>query len=513
MSESTAKQSDKPRSINRWSVGTLSLLQMGFMLVIFVAVNYLGAVRYQRSDLSRSKDFTLSNVSRRLLESDQLQRREEPVRMIVAYKRSSPFYDRVRALAEEYVRLSNGKLTLELVDPVRSADLTLQLASRYRIEHFTRNLVIIDAREGAPEVPDGKEAENDLASRVRFVDEEGIVLHRVDRQKQRRPIGFQGEDAITAALLSALEGKPRRMYLLADKSDIKAGGENSPWEVMRRNIARRNIELVPARISELERIPDDARGLVLVAPRYDLEDRELAVLEEYWARPRSALLVTLDPAARPARLRSFLRRHGVSPRKDRVITRSGGQINTFVRASFTPGLEFTRDLWGKSTVIEGTSCSLEVRENADDLLNLRITPFKLLEAAGDFWGETDFEDEQPEHDPQEDNAPPVALAAAVVRGAATDDRFAEETSRMVVIGNSDFLNPEGMRPEMLDFLQSSMSWLIGREELAGIGPQSLRNWKLPILPGQVTFINRINLFFLPLLALIIAAAVWHSRRM
>jgi len=513
MTEPTAKRSDKSRPINRWSVGTLSMLQIAFMLVIFVTVNYLGAVRYQRADLSRSKDFTLSNVSKRLLESEELQRREEPVRMIVAYRRSSPFYDRVRALAEEYVRLSNGKLTLQLIDPVRSADLTLQLAGRYRIEHFTRNLVIVDAREGAPEVPEGKEAENDLAARVRYVDEEAIVLHQVDAQRQRRPIGFQGEDAITAALLSALEGKPRRMYLLADKSDIAGGGENSPWEVMRRNIARRNIELVPARISELEQIPEDARGLVLIAPRYDLEDRELAVLEEYWARPRSALMVALDPSARPAKLRSFLRRHGISPHKDRVITRSGGQTNTFVRASFTPGLEFTRDLWGKSTVIEGNSCSLEVRENADDLLNLRITPFKLLEAAGDFWGETNFDDEEPTLDPQEDHAPPVALAAAVVRGAATDDRFAEETSRMVVIGNSDFLNPDGLRPEMLDFLQSSMTWLIGREHLAGIGPHSLVNWKLPLLSPQISFINRINLFFLPLLALIIAAAVWHSRRM
>lgn len=512
MSESADSKPASARAINRWGVGTLTLLQVVLVVTIFIAVNYLGVVRYQRVDLSRAGDYTLSNVSIRLLESEELQRRTEPVRIIVACRRSSPFYDRVRALAEDYVRFSNDKISLELIDPVRSADLTLQLASRYRIEHFTRNLVIIDAREGAPEVPDGEQAENDLASRVRFVDEDAMVVYKVDAQRQRRPIGFQGEDTITAALLSALEGKPRRMYLVADKSDIRAGSENSPWEVLRRNLARRNIELVPARISELERIPDDARGLVLVAPRYDLEERELAVLEEYWARPRSSIFVALDPESRPARLRSFLRRHGVSPRNDRVITRTGGQTNTFVRATFTPGLEFTQDLWGKSTVIEGSSCSLEVRESADDLLNLRITPFKLIEAAGEFWGETKLAEESPEFDPREDTPPPVTIAAAVVRGAATDDRFAQSTSRLVVVGNNEFLNPDGMRPEMLDFLHSSMNWLIGREHLAGIGPRLLSAYKLPLLQPQITFINRVNLIFLPLSALLIAAAVWHARR-
>ena len=199
------------------------------------------------------------------------------------------------------------------------------------------------------------------------------------------------------------------MYLLADKSDIDTGGNAHPGRCSTETLRLRNIELVPAKISELERIPDDARGIVLIAPAYDLEERELAVLEEYWARPRSALFSPSTPRRAPPRLRGFLRRHGVTPRNDRVITRTGGATTTFVRAAFTAGLDFTRDLWGKSTVIEGSTCSLEVRESADDLLNLRISPFELIEAAEDFWGETKFDAEQADaFDPREDQAAPVA---------------------------------------------------------------------------------------------------------
>lgn len=500
------------RPINRWGVGTLSALQIICATVIVLAANYLANIRHSRIDLSQRGEFTLSNVTRRLLDGDDLQRRSQPVKLIVAHKRSSPFYDRLRALAEEYARLAKGKITLEFVDPVRTADLTLQLAARYRIEHFTRNLVIIDAREGNAAAGDSDEAARDLSARVRFIDDSAIAVHEIDNYRQRRPVAFQGEDALTAGLLSALEGKPRRVYLLADKSDLDTGRERTPWQVIEETLLHRNIETVPLKISEVEQVPADARAVLLVAPAYDLEERELAVLEEYWARPRSALFVAVDPAARPPRLRAFLRRHGVSPRNDRVITRAGGRTTSFVRATFTPGLEFTRDLWGQSTVIEGATCSLEVREGAEDLLNLRISPFKLIEAAADFWGETKFQQPNPAFDPREDHPAPVALAAAVVRGAATDDRFAKETSRMVVLGNAGFLDPAGLRPEMIDFLHSSLTWLIGREQLAGIGPRSLTVYKLPLLEPQVAFVNRLNLLFLPLAALLVGCAVWQARR-
>lgn len=83
---------------------------------------------------------------------------------------------------------------------------------------------------------------------------------------------------------------------------------------------------------------------------------------------------------------------------------------------------------------------------------------------------------------------------------------------MIVISNTDFLQPPHHRAENLDFLASSVNWLIGREQLAGIGPRSLDTYKLPLLDAQVSFINRINLFFLPAFLLLIGAFVWSSRR-
>ena len=50
-----------------------------------------------------------------------------------------------------------------------------------------------------------------------------------------------------------------------------------------------NIELTDLNLSGLADIPADLAGIVLAAPKYDLSDAELRVLERYWNQPRAAV--------------------------------------------------------------------------------------------------------------------------------------------------------------------------------------------------------------------------------
>ena len=220
----------------------------------------------------------------------------------------------------------------------------------------------------------------------------------------------------------------------------------------------------------------------------------------------------LKPGETPAKLRTFLRANGITPRRDRVITMTDKRIDTTARAFFTAGVEFTKDFAGQATVFEGASSSLEVREGAEDLMNKQINPIGLIQAAPGFWGETKFGEKDTTFDEKEDTPAPIYLAACVTRGAASDDRFSADTSRMVVMSNTDFLDPGQQRAENVDFLASSVNWLMNRQALAGIGPRSLGTYKMPLLDAQVSFINRVNLFFLPAFLIVIGAFVWVSRR-
>lgn len=518
--EASPKATPKRPSRSRGSLNFSMIVQIVALAIIVIGVNLISCQEYARKDMTLDANYELSDMTARLLDSDLLTERTKPVKIIIAHRRSSSFFTRLATLAEEYRRLGGGNIEVELIDPQRNPDRALEIAAQYR-RQFDDDIVIVDARDGDQPIFEGIAAPPEagiatpqlmLSAHVRFLESEDLALFQSTVATGREILAWQDEDAISSAILSAAEGDFRRFYLVADKSDIVNVTDAGPWQTLTRLFYNQNIALLPIRISEIERIPADADGVAIVAPRFDFDDREIAVLRQYWAQPRSAITVMLSPEHRPDNLRTFLREYGVTPRQDRVITMRRGRPVSAVRGTFTAGPELNKVLSGKSSEFAGASSSLEIRENAPDLVSRRIAPIALFQAADSYWGEVDFAGETPTFDPERDNAAPIYTAAAIIRGNENDDALSAETSRMVVINNTDFLDPELLREENIDFIRSATQWLIGREEMMGVGPKNITTRRISLLPSQTNFINRVTLFFMPILTLVIGAFVWNTRR-
>jgi len=256
--------------------------------------------------------------------------------------------------------------------------------------------------------------------------------------------------------------------------------------------------------------------MALIAPQYDLDERELELFKAYWERPSSAIYLILDPSSRPARLRSFLRDHGITQHSNRILTVKNKRVRTDVRAAFTLKAEANKGLGGSSTTFEGSTGSLGVREGSEELLNRKIFSLSLIQSAPDYWGETRFLEDNPSFDKLEDEPGPLNLAAAIIKGneSSINDptKGKNATSRLIVINNSSFLHPDRLREEQTDFIRNSINWLIGRPDMAGVGPRGIRLYKLNLLETQVSFINQLNLFFIPGFLILIALFTWNSRR-
>lgn len=501
----------EPKPLNRWRIGTLSLLQLGLVSVILLALNYLSLNHFWRKDLSQDQDYSLSNATRNYLDAPHWEKREQPVKMIMAWRRTSPFYERIRALAEEYQRLSEGRIELTVVDPLRNADRMEEIGAAYSL-NLARDLILIDARDDdSPVTSEQEDLTKTLNPHIKLLHDGQVVAHEIIAG-ERKITGFQGEQVMTARLVESIEGRPRRMALISDKSRIGRREVSPERKTLEDLLGFQNITLGEIQIAGAASIPEEVEGLLIVSPRYDFSEEEIAVLEAYWNRPRSAILILLGNHAVPPRFRAFLRKQGVTPRNDRLIARSEQGWVTRARAVFTEGIPFTAELANQITEFGGASSSLEVREGAEDLLNRRINPVAVLNVVPGFWGETKFGQGEASFDEATDHGPPLQLAACVTRGAETDDRFAADTSRMVIISNADFLNPSHHRAENLDFLASSANWLVGRESLAGINPRNIRIYMMPLLQAQISFINRCNLIFLPLALVLLAAFTWSSRK-
>jgi len=512
--DSNINMGPPPRPIKRLAIGLRAVLQIILALVSLVFIYYLAISHYDRRDLTTSGAFTLSETTQNLLNSEAMQSREEPVKLIAALRRTSPHYTHLRPIIEEYERLAKGKLKVDFLEPIRDGDRAREVENNYgdllADKLFDDDLLIIDARSGVATTEEGKiEAIN---SHLRYLRARDLLVKRTDENKQRRLVGYQDEDLISSTLQSAIEGRPRVMYLIEDKSDVEVGTANSPWLVLTEALQRQNIVLIPLKISQQERIPMNAEGIVLLAPKYDFEPREIKVLEEYWDRPASAIIAYLDPSSRPVNLRAFFRKHGVSPRDDRIIRTRNGRTETQVLATFTSGTEINSSLEGKSVPFEGRIGSLEVREGAEDLVSNGVQCFSLIESAPGFWGETDYKTPNPTYDDDADETGPLSIGAAVIKGNARADNTAGQVSKMIILSTSDFLDPKRLGNEQLDFVKNSTHWLLGREELMGIGPRALERRKLNLIKTEISLLNRIVIFFIPAGLFLIATIVWNTRR-
>ena len=505
-----------PQPVKKLGLGVRAVLQIVFAILSLVFIYYLAFTYQTRKDLSERSDFTVSEATENLLRSSGVMDREEPIKIIAALRKSSPHFSRLRPVVDEYERLSKGKVKLEYLDPIRDKDRAFEIQNNYgdllADKLFEDDIFIIDARKGAS--ANSVEATEDVTSHLRYLPASSMVISRTDINNQRRVVGYQDEDLLSSMLQSAIEGKPRIMYLVEDKSDLEVTAAGSPLQVISEALQKQNIYLLPLKISQVDRIPENAEGLVIVAPEYDFEPKEIEVLESYWKRPSSAIIAYLNPTTRPVNLRAFLRKNGVTPRDDRIIRTRNGRTENQVLATFTvgAGLGVNGSLEMKSVPFEGRVGSLEVREGAEDLVANRIQAYSLIETAPDFWGETDYKKANPKYDDDSDYSGPLSIGAAVIRGNANSDNTAPNISKMIVLSTSDFLDPARLGNEQLDFVKNSTYWLLGREELMGIGPRSLQRRKLNLIKDDIKFLSNIVLFFIPVGLFLVAMFVWNIRR-
>jgi len=501
-SDSNFDMAPPPRPIKRLGLGVRSILQLFFSLLALISILYLAGTYFKRKDLTERNIFTLSEATQNLLSSDGMQKRKEPVKIIAAIRKSSPHYKRLRPVLEEYERLSKDKIKIDYLDPIRDGDRALEVMNNYgdvlADKLFEDDLFIIDARQGVEATQEEKNKA--INSHLRYLRVNDLLVRMTDVNKQRRVIGYQDEDLISSMIQSSIEGQPRIMYLIEDKSDVEVGAADSPWLVLTEALQKQNIFLA------------HAEGVVIVAPEYDFEEKEIEILNNYWNRPASSIITYLDPNTRTVNLRAFLRKNGVTPRDDRIIRTRNGRTESKVLATFTTGLGINGSLESKSVPFEGRVSSLEVREGAEDLINNGIQCFSLIEAAPGFWGETDYKKPNPKYDDHSDENGVLVIGAAVIRGNANDDKTAPNISKMIILSTSDFLDPKRLGNEQLDFVKNSTHWLLGREELIGIGARGVERRKLNLIKSEVSFLHNIVVFFIPAGLLLIAMFIWNIRR-
>ena len=476
----------------RYGIGLNVALQVLLALALFAGVNRLNYYHYWRWDLSPSQDYTLSSATLKYL--DSLSR---DVQIYIVFGRDSKVYGEVQSLLEEYHLHGRQRIKVRSIDPVRDIERAEQLKADTGLS-LAQNGVLI--RCGVNK---------------RFITEEELVVREKGTSTNKQIIEFRGEDAISSALISVVEGRVRRFYYVVGKGSRSDEALSDAYNATIDLGKQQNFEVLQVNLSEVNRIPIDADGLLILGARYDLSEREVVMLNDYWQSKRAGIFIMLDPGGETARLNAFLSVNGVHPRGDRVLvaesTITGPKKDFSVIGEFTKEVPFIHHLTSSAITLVGQSESLELLQDNAALKEKSISIQPLIIASPRYWGERQFLEELPIVD-DEDTLPPIFVAASIERGALGDETQRADSSRMVVVSNSTLLDKQTMLAVSRDFAAAGLNWLMNRESFIGIPAKSKHSYRIQLTRRQHELIFWVTSITLPGIVLGFGFLIWASRR-
>src|SRR5207247_849801 len=332
-----------------------------------------------------------------------------------------------------------------------------------------------------------------------------------------RVTAFKGEQAITSAMMDLVEGKKNTLgYVVGHKEPPLS--ENSAISILKTFIENENIRFQELNLFNLDAIPSELKTILIVGPQYDLSDREMKLLRDFWDK-QGRILLLLDPSAKTPRLDGFLNELGVKVNDDRlmVFLRTGIEevaLTRDVQAHFLGGTPITKRLVDVRALFFGGTSSLTLEPDRVRAANIQIEP--LIQAEKGYFVETDYNtDDQAKFqaDAKKTGASPT-IRASIEKGGSADERVQVNSSRLVVVSNAAFVQDNAVTQDQqaLDFISGSVNWLLSREQLIGIAPKISKPLVFTLTEDSLRSLRWIILVFMPLIPAVIGAVVWWQRR-
>lgn len=456
--------------------GTSILLAVG----ILIATNYILSRQNKRWDLTSAQQYSLSDQTRRVLES-----LESPISILV-FGREEEF-PRFRDRLDEYAYTSS-EVTVEYIDvdrnPIR--------ARQYEIQSY------------------------------------GTIVFDYEGRVER--VVSNSEQELTNALIKAVEGAERTVYFTQGHGERDPNNEDrNGYSAVREALRLDNFGIETVVIAQTGDIPEDASAVIVSGPSTDFLAAEADVLRSYLEEGGKVLLM-LDPsevedAIPQPNLVGLVTEWGAEVGNDVVVDASGmGQLlgtdaSVPVAASYPP-----HAITENFNVLTAFPLARSIRPVAGGT-DGRI-PEILIETGPRSWAEVNLAElatgEVQLNEEAGDISGPVPIAVTVSQPIAdnevtpNDDSDGDATpteSRFVVFGDSDFasngvIGIQGNR----DLVLNAINWLAQQENLIAIRPREPEDRRITLTADAQARITWLSLLMLPGLILASGVYTWWSRR-
>ncbi|MBV9618391.1 MAG: GldG family protein [Verrucomicrobia bacterium] len=501
----------KPKKIQRLQIGVNLLIQLILIFFLVSAVNWIGFRHYKRWDFSRDQKYALSDKTKRFLHTIK-----SKVRITVFFSPNTPITADVANLLTEYQYAAKGRIDIENIDPQRNLSRAKEIFDKYKVVS-DENLIVIDY--------DGRN-KTVKASEMAEMDTSGMAFG-----EGPRVTAFKGEQAITSAMIDLVEGKKNTIgYIMGHKEPTIAESppaspmlpqqqQASPISVLKTFIENENIKFQELNLFNGPQIPADIKTVMIIGPQYDLSDREMKLLHDFWGK-QGRILLLLDPSAKTPKINAFLNEVGVKINDDRLMAfvRTGIEELALIRdvyARFLGGSPITKRLADVRAVFFGGTSSMTLEPDRVRAANILVQPLILAEKG--YFAEKDYnttDQNKLQNDAKNASEAPLVIGALIEKGGSADERVQMNSSRMVVVSNATFVQDNALTQDQqaLDFISACANWLLSREQLIGIAPKIPKTLTFSLDEASLRGFRWIVLVLIPLIFVVLGTVVWWQRR-
>lgn len=491
-----------PRNTIRLSV----CIQILLMLIVLAAVNYISFNYYWRADFSRDHKFSLADQTKRTLRDLRKRAKIYVVTSPTTRATESNLYQDLRNLLKELQLAAKGKLSVEFVDPTRDPIRARTLQTRFQYGS-NENLVILD-----------------YCGRSQFVkmsDFGNFDFTSTSAGRPPRLIAFRGEQILTDAIISLSDPRPRKIFFLEGDGEPQLDVPNSQLSNILDYASRQNIALEPLRLASVNAIPVEGGAVVILGAQSDISHQNIEKLRQYWDHGGN-LMVLLNPDAPTPNLDHFISSFGIRAENDRVVRLAPVAFTTTidrsVRGVFLPKAEPSKRLIGTTAYFPGSTQSLTLQPQIAQKSQLQLRP--LIRAGDEYWGERDYHKNsknEVRYEEGKDLGYPLFIAVSAERGGLRDERVEIQSTKLIVVGNSDFaknrwLGGTNAKASNLDFILGCLNWLIDRSNLAAIVPKPSNYFYLNLTDAQLSNVAFNTIVVVPGIVALIGILVWWKRR-